>query len=86
MPGWQQEAILGASRAFGEAFDGYNFYCGINKPDWLKYGWGNFSKRRTALAVRWAAAVGFQAPPPVHVSAAAGRFGHIVKCAHLAAR
>jgi deoxycytidylate deaminase len=32
--------------------DGYNFYCGINKPGWLKYGWCNFSKLATHLAGR----------------------------------
>jgi hypothetical protein len=30
--------------------DGYNFYCGINKPGWLKYGWCNFSKLAERLA------------------------------------
>ena len=30
--------------------DGYNFYCGINKPGWLKYGWCNFSKLSERLA------------------------------------
>ena len=30
--------------------DGYNFYCGINKPGWLKYGWCNFSKLGRRLA------------------------------------
>lgn len=32
--------------------DGYNFYCGINKPGWLKYGWCNFSKLANRLAER----------------------------------
>jgi uncharacterized LabA/DUF88 family protein len=32
--------------------DGYNFYCGINKPGWLKYGWCNFSKLAKRLAER----------------------------------
>ncbi len=30
--------------------DGYNFYCGINKPGLLKYGWCNFSKLARRLA------------------------------------
>jgi len=32
--------------------DGYNFYCGINRPGWLKYGWCNFSKLSKRLAER----------------------------------
>jgi uncharacterized LabA/DUF88 family protein len=32
--------------------DGYNFYCGINEPGWLKYGWCNFSKLAKHLAER----------------------------------
>jgi uncharacterized LabA/DUF88 family protein len=32
--------------------DGYNFYCGINHPGWLKYGWCNFSKLAKRLAER----------------------------------
>jgi|SRR5580704_13668833 uncharacterized LabA/DUF88 family protein len=32
--------------------DGYNFYCGINKPGWLKYGWCNFSKLAAHLVGR----------------------------------
>ena len=32
--------------------DGYNFYCGINEPGWLKYGWCNFSKLAAHLAGR----------------------------------
>lgn len=32
--------------------DGYNFYCGINQPGWLKYGWCNFSKLARRLAGR----------------------------------
>jgi uncharacterized LabA/DUF88 family protein len=32
--------------------DGYNFYYGINKPGWLKYGWCNFSKLAKRFAER----------------------------------
>lgn len=32
--------------------DGYNFYCGINHPGWLKYGWCDFTKLAARLAER----------------------------------
>ncbi len=30
--------------------DGYNFYCGISHPGWLKYGWCNFAQLAERLS------------------------------------
>jgi len=59
--------------------DGYNFYCGINQPGWLKYGWCNFvhlANRLTRAAFGPAQSVGkvtyFTAPVRLGLENTAG--------------